>query len=379
MAASRIADFDFSDAIAYHEGQFPPDNIDIAALLDPLLDARASLAAYGQMLERLPNSDLLLAPLKGQEAVASSRMEGTFSTLEDVLRLQSEFENTDTGPQNENTAYEVLLYSRALRQAQIQLEEGYPVTEAMIRGAHRTLLSFGRGMHKDPGRYKSAQNYIGDERTRRIDYIPISHVKLPSAMQSLITYIHDDTVNSLIRIAVSHVEFEALHPFKDGNGRVGRMIITLLLSSYGLLSAPHFYLSGYFDKHKLAYVDAIRRVSSENDWTGWCRFFLIAIKEQADETLLVARQIADHYDMMKSVFSGCLRSQWSQIVLDYVFQNPSYVTAPRLAKYADIKIHNASRFVKLLDDEKIIVCTEAAAGRRAAVYEFPSLLDIVRR
>lgn len=379
MMALVSDDLDFTDAIEYHHGAFPPENIDVVALLDPLVEARAALASYAQMLKNLPNPNLLLAPLQGQEAVASSRMEGTFSTLADVLRLQSVIGEDSKAIVTEDAAFEVFLYGVALRQAQRSLEEGYPINQAMIRGAHRTLLRFGRGMNKDPGQYKDEQNYIGDTYKKRVDFIPISPVDLPAAMESLVAYMHRDDVNSLIRLAVSHVEFEALHPFKDGNGRVGRMLITLLLSDYDLLPKPHFYLSGYFDNNKEAYIDAMRRVSSEGDWTGWCHFFFKAIKQQAEESLQVAHNIAEHYERMKKNFAECLRSQWSHFVLDYVFANPSYITSPRLAKYINTKPYNSNRLIKLLEDNNIITCIQEGAGRRAAIYQFPSLLDLVRQ
>ena len=210
--------YDLTDAVTYHIGTFPPPALDYEVLLGPLEEAAASLARYDTKMSGMVNSELFLAPLRRQDAVTSSRMEGTISTIEELYRLEAEEDAGSTDPYREarNDDVETYLYSRALRNAQQALAEGAPLGEHLIRTAHQQLLSFGRGARKRPGSYKVEQNYIGDERRGKIYYVPIAPEQLGPAMAELVRYINESTMRPLIRTAIAHVEFEALHPF-DGS------------------------------------------------------------------------------------------------------------------------------------------------------------------
>jgi len=336
---------DLSGAINYHYDAFPPKSLDLNKLIAPVTKATEALARYDQMLAGMINSEILLAPLRTRDAVVSSRMEGTISTLDEVLQLEAE---TDAGDSNaektvRSETFEVALYSRALKQAQKTLAEGQPISEHLIRSCHQTLLAFGRGASKHPGSYKTDQNYIGDR--QRIHFIPISPQSLPLGMENLIKFIRSDEMIPILRTAISHVEFEALHPFEDGNGRVGRMLITLMLWDLGLISQPHFYVSGYFEDNKDAYLDGMREVSASGDWTQWCVFFLEALNAQALENLETAENIKSLYDEMRDAFSVVLRSQWSNTALDYMFANPIFRNN-RFTGRAGIPTPTAGRFVR---------------------------------
>ena len=182
------------------------------------------------------------------------------------------------------------LFGLAMRSSQKAMQEGQPLSESLIKRAHQTLLSFGRGASKSPGNYKSEQNYIGDDRKKKVHFVPISPEQLGPSMEALIKFINADDFLPLIAAALAHVEFEALHPFKDGNGRIGRMLITLSLWEKQVISQPHFYVSGYLEEQKELYIERMRRVTTEGDWTGWCEFFLDALCEQANRNLATAIQ-----------------------------------------------------------------------------------------
>jgi Fic family protein len=286
LASNRVDDrigihmltkpYDLTDAVIYHIGTFPPSALDYEVLLGPLEEAAASLARYDTKMSGMVNSELFLAPLRRQDAVTSSRMEGTISTIEELYRLEAEEDAGSADPYREarNDDVETYLYSRALRNAQQALAEGAPLGEHLIRTAHQQLLSFGRGARKRPGSYKVEQNYIGDERRGKIYYVPIAPEQLGPAMAELVCYINESSMRPLIRTAIAHVEFEALHPFEDGNGRIGRMLITLMLWKLGVLHQPNFFVSGYFEAHKDEYIERMRAVSATGDWTGWVVFFL---------------------------------------------------------------------------------------------------------
>jgi Fic family protein len=369
--------YDSSSAVGYHYGGFPPQILDQTELLIPLADALTALTRYDTMLRGMVNSELLLAPLRARDAVVSSRMEGTISTIEEVLRLEADADEDGISVGSRDEALEVALYVRALRQAEHQISDGYPISENLIRQTHRTLLSFGRGKVKHPGTYKSEQNYIGERRLKRIDFIPISPEQLPTGMSSLIEYIKTDQTHPLIRIAISHAEFEALHPFEDGNGRLGRMLITLMLWNTGILSAPRFFVSDYFEKNKDEYIERLRAVSQSGDWISWCTFFFEALHSQALENIEIVGQIQNHYDDMRERFRDVLRSRWSMEALDYVFENPIFRNN-RFTKNAGISKPTAYSFTNKLVDEGLLRVLIPPAGRAPGLYVFPSLLEIVQ-
>jgi len=369
--------YDCSDAVSYHLGTFPPQKLELERLLMPLTDTAMALARYDTLLRSLPNSELLLAPLRARDAVISSRMEGTISTLEEVLRLEADATELELSQSARNDTLEVALYARALKQAERQMADGYPISGHLIRGAHKTLLSFGRGAKSRPGEYKSEQNYIGDRRQRRIDFIPVAPEQLGPGMDALIRYITDTTTQPLLKTAIAHAEFEALHPFDDGNGRLGRMLITLMLWGNQVLGAPHFFVSDYFEQHKDTYVERLRAVSADADWTGWCLFFLNALEAQAKANIDIVGQIQALYDEMRDRFRDLLRSRWSIDALNYIFAHPIFRNN-RFTRNAGIPKPTANGFTNRLVEAGLLEVLIPPAGRAPGLYAFRPLLDIVQ-
>jgi Fic family protein len=370
---------DLRNAVQYHLGQFPPAELDQGRLVPGLLAATDALARYDQALQGMHNSEVFLAPLRGQEAVVSSRMEGTISTMDEILQLEAEYEEDDERAIEEfrSDVIETALYRRALNTAQRQLEQGRPLTESLVKSIHQQLLSFGRGARKSPGLYKREQNYVGERGNREVHFVPIAPEHLPQGMESLFRLIGDDQLPILLRTALAHAEFEALHPFEDGNGRVGRMLITLMLWRGGAIAAPHFYISRYFEAHKDEYIRRLRQVSATNDWEGWCQFFLIAVREQALQNLRVAQEIQNCYEAMKLQFAELLASRHSVAALDYMFGHPIFSNS-RFTRRAGIPAATAARFSRLLLKEGLLKTVRSAAGRRSAIYRFEPLMNLVR-
>jgi Fic family protein len=369
---------DLSKAVRYHEGGFPPAALDYAQLLPDLLSATEALARYDQMLQGLHNSEVFLAPLRSQEAVVSSRMEGTISTMDEILQLDAEYsDDHDASGEFRRDAIETLRYRRALNAAQKQLDEGRPLSESLTRSIHQQLLSLGRGARKSPGRYKIDQNYVGEPGSREVSFVPIAPEQLAGGMESLFRLIGDPQIAILLRTALAHAEFEALHPFEDGNGRVGRMLITLMLWQGGAISAPHFYISRYFEDHKDEYIIRLREIFASNDWAGWCQFFFKAVTEQAMRNLEVADSIRDFYEHMTARFADLLGSRHSVAVLDYVFTSPVFSNS-RFTREAGIAPATAGRFTRLLLNEGLLQTVREASGRRSAVYRFEPLMERVR-
>jgi Fic family protein len=369
-----------SAAVDYHYGKFPPENLRYEALIDPVSEAASAISRYDQMLASMHNSEVLLAPLRNQEAVVSSRMEGTISTLDEVLRIEAEDEasQTEAFQHARSEAVETFLYTRAMQRTQREIERGRPLSEFLVRQAHQILLSFGRGATKSPGAYKTEQNYIGEKRRKSASFVPISPQALPTGMESLLNFIQNDPRNRLLKAAIAHVEFEALHPFKDGNGRIGRMLITLMLWTSGLIRQPHFYVSSYFEQNRDDYIDMMRRVSSHDEWTEWCVFFLTGLKEQAERNISVAGRIFKLYDDMKVRFREELKSEWSTEALDFMFANPSFQNS-KFTSHDRIPAYVAASMTRKLREAGILSQIVPGSGRRPAIYGFEPLVAIIRK
>lgn len=374
-------ELDLSNAVEYHYNSFPPKTLNFELLFNQLSVTSIAIGRYDQMLKNMHNSEILLAPLRKQEAVISSRMEGTVSTMDEILRYEADNEEGSeekSGKYFREEIIETILYSRAMLKAQNHIKDERPIADFLVRSLHQELLLFGRGAEKSPGEYKKEQNYLADKNKRKINFIPIKPEKLRDGLEMLFDYINNSTDQNLLKIAISHIEFEALHPFKDGNGRVGRMLITLLLWKLDIISSPHFYISGYLEDEKDEYIERMRAVSSEGDWTGWCLFFLKALEKQSMKNLEVAERIQKLYEEMKETFKEILGgTKWHTDALDFVFTNPIFRTT-KFKTSSNIPKQPANRITRLLMEENLINLLEPAAGRRSALYAFEPLLKVVR-
>ena len=369
---------DLKDAVEYHYDKFPPLKLEYGNFVESLIKATDAIARYDQMLKNMHNSEILLAPLRNQEAVISSRMEGTVSTLDEILKFEADHDNESTDVSNvRSEVIETILYQRALKAAQGAMNGGQSISQSFIKAIHQRLLSFGRGASKSPGEFKKEQNYLADRNRKKILFVPVRPEQLQDGLDILFDYISHGSHPALIKAALAHIEFEALHPFKDGNGRIGRMLITLMLWQSRTISAPHFYVSGYFEEYKDEYIDTMRRVSETGDWESWCSFFLTAIEQQAIRNLAIAENIRSLYEEMKLVFSDALSSKWNMVALDFVFTNPVFRNNKFTAN-SGIPSASAARFTRIMLDKQIITTVEEASGRRPALYSFEPLLSLVR-
>lgn len=374
-----ILGYDASDAVGYHYGGFPPTDIDYQRLARPLTAATGALARYDAKLETLHNKELLLAPLRNAEAVVSSRIEGTVATLDEILKIQADAEDDD----DDHSAYrqeaiEVYSYTRAVKHAQAVIEAGtVPISSRLIREAHSRLLFFGRGADKTPGQFKKEPNYIADKRNRKILFIPASVEALEAGIAELERYIHDEDIEPLIQTAVMHAEFEALHPFKDGNGRLGRMLIPLNLWQRGIIHAPHLYVSAAIEERREEYVDRLRGVSDTGNWNDWIAFFLEILQRQAVLNMQITDSIGTLYIEMQTRFREILNSQWAPLAVEYVFGKPVFRNSAFTAA-AGIPSQTAHRITRQLVDSGMLTVVEQASGRRAALLSFQPLLEIVR-
>ena len=363
-------------AVHYHEGGFPPANIDWNVLIPLIGPAAAAVARYDGTLSAIPNAAILLSPLTTQEAVLSSRIEGTQATMGEVLEYEAGAGKKDLPAGREDDIREVLNYRMAMRRAEEMLRE-LPLCQRVVVEAHKVLMSGVRGHNKASGEYRRIPNWIGPPGSKMEDatYVPISAEKLPDAMSAWEKFVNGDAQDRLVQLAILHAEFEALHPFLDGNGRLGRMLVPLFMWQVGLIQAPMFYISAYFEKDRDAYYNGLTLVSKDGNWTGWCRFFLEAVRSQAEDNYKKAKAILDLYNSMKRKVAVATKSQYAIHALDWIFGQPIFKSSDFVAN-SEIPPRTAKRVLVVLQDEGIVKTLSEGKGKRSSVLAFSELLNI---
>ena len=366
-----------SSPVHYHLGKFPPKELDWSQLIPLLGPANAGLARYDGLLSAIPNAHILLSPLTTQEAVLSSKIEGTHVTISEVLEIEAGgISEAFTQPKRDD-AEEVLNY-RAAMQACVAEMAHRPFSQQILRGAHQLLMQGVRGRDKFPGNYRTDQNWIGATGCTldTASFVPIAPEHLRSGMDAWEQYFGSTSeMDALVQLALVHVEFEALHPFEDGNGRLGRMLIPLFLHQRKLLSSPDFYMSGYLERNREEYQERLRAVSRDGAWTAWCVFFLNGIREQAANNETKARAILSLYDRIKQQTVDLTHSQHAMRAVDFLFQSPIF-SAPTFINHSSIPKPTASRILAVLRDAGILITLEEGRGRRAGIYAFKELLNV---
>lgn len=363
--------------VLYHMGKFPPRELDWPRLIPLIGPASVGLARYDALLSAIPNAHILLSPLTTQEAVLSSKIEGTHVTIGEVLEIEAGAQSEAFTQPKRDDAEEVLNYRKAMRACSEELAER-PFSQHMMRAAHALLMQGVRGRDKAPGSYRTEQNFIGrsDSTLETASFIPIATEHLQQGMDDWERYFKStDVLDPLVQLAILHLEFEALHPFKDGNGRLGRMIIPLFLYQRKLLSSPDFYMSGYLEANRQEYQDRLRAVSRNDDWTGWCAFFLKGIKAQAAANERKARAVLSLYDRVKSQVVELTHSQHAIKAVDFLFMAPIF-PATAFTKHAGIPRPTANRFLGILRDAGLLKAVSEGRGRREGIFAFCELLNV---
>lgn len=362
--------------VHYHSGQFPPKTIEWVKLIPLIGPTNAALARYEGVLEAVPNPDVLLSPLTTNEAVLSSRIEGTQATLGEVLEFEAAGFQSEAPSEKRADINEVLNYRAALYDAIVQLRS-LPLSQRVVRDAHRRLMHGVRGDAKAPGEYRRTPVWLGaaGSSVEAARFVPVGAESVADAMSSWERYLHDEQPDRLVQLAVAHAEFEAIHPFLDGNGRIGRLLIPLFLVEQKILGRPTFYMSAYLEAHRDEYYDRLLAVSRDGDWTGWIAFFLAAMKQQADENGAKARAILELYRGEKEWITQATRSQHAIAALDWIFSRPIFSTTDFLAT-SRIPRAAAKRILAVARAEERLSELRPASGSRAAIFAFPGLLNI---
>lgn len=354
----------------------PIDELDKNALFTAVGEANAALARYDGLLMGTVNPAVMLSPLTNQEAVLSSKIEGTQATVEEVLEHEAGQEYDED---KNKDIQEILNYRRALMLAKESVAER-PIHLGLIREMHRILMESVRGENKEPGQFRKDQNWIGTPgcTIEQATFVPPNPLQLMDHLQAWESYLGIDDIDPIVQTAIVHAQFELLHPFKDGNGRIGRLLIPLLLHSKKRLTSPMFYLSDYLERHRDEYYARLRAISQHGDWTGWCAFFLQAVIEQAQQNGRTLREIMDLYEATKLQIRAITHSPHSPQLLDALFDRPIF-TAADIAKRADVPKPTIHKLIKSLLDEGVLQTVREAAGRRPAILAFAELLNTLER
>ena len=363
-------------AVQYHAGIFPPQTLDWEKLIPLVGPASAAVARYDGVLSAVPNATVLLSPLTTQEAVLSSKIEGTQATMGEVLEFEAEGGRKKVSDEKRDDINEVLNYRKAMRHAEKLLLK-LPLCQRVVKEIHAVLLDGVRGHGKSPGVYRRIPNWIGPSgcSVDEARFVPISAGDLDEGMGRWDLYANGDAPDRLIQLAILHAEFEALHPFLDGNGRLGRMVIPLFMHQVGLIQQPMFYMSGYLEANREEYYDRLLAVSRDGDWSGWCAFFLKAVQTQAEQNLQKAKTMLDLYNRMKLTIAEISHSQFSIHVLDWIFEHPIFNGAD-FSNTSGIPKATAIRILRVLREGNVLQVWEKATGNKSAIYGYADLLNV---
>lgn len=322
-----------------------------------LADAEAAVGRLEGTTAREFNPYLIGSPLLHREAILSSRMEGTVTTPEQLILLEAEKDSRGRRPRGDEDTEEVLNYVNAMHHALGRLDQ-LPVSLRLIKEIHRVLLTGVRGERHEPGEFRRTQNFIRGTRSEKIvdaRFVPPPVPEMKAGLGELEKYLHDQssTDPALVRLALIHYQFEALHPFRDGNGRVGRLLIPLLMCSWERLDAPLLYLSAFFERHRQTYVDLLLRVSLQGDWTAWIDFFLRGVRESALEA---TDQAVGLLDLRQRYHRQCQESRSSASLLrliDRLFQSPS-ITIGQAGELLEMTHQGAANNIHRLEEMGIL-------------------------
>jgi Fic family protein len=312
---------------AYLPPPLPPrPSLDLAQFFELLEEANRALGRLDGVTSVLPDTPLFLYMYVRKEALLSSQIEGTQSSLSDLLL----FENEEVPGVPLDDVREVSNYVAAMDYGLKRLRDGFPLSLRLIREIHDVLLSKGRGSSKQPGEFRQSQNWIGGTRPGNALYVPPPASHVMDCMSELEKFIHAETPHLpvLVKAALIHVQFESIHPFLDGNGRLGRLLITVLLCAQGVLKEPILYLSLFFKSHRSEYYDLLQGVRERGDWESWLEFFLTGVKETSAQAAETARQILGLFDKDRRRIESIGRPSASALRVHQYLQTRPIMSVP---------------------------------------------------
>jgi Fic family protein len=338
--------------------------------------------AAGRALGRLEGvstslePDRLLYMYVRKEAVLSSAIEGTQSSLSDLLRFEAD--GVPGTPVHD--VQEVSRYVAALQYGVKQVRSGkLPLSLRLLRETHRVLMKGGRGGSYAPGEFRRTQNWVGGTRPGNAAYVPPPPHEMLAALDNLERFLHDEYgfTSPVVKAGLAHAQFETIHPFLDGNGRVGRLLVSLMLVVDGVLSQPFLYLSLYLKEHRAEYYDALQRVRTHGDWEGWLRFYLIGVEAVANQAADTVTALVALFEKDRTRIQGLGRAAGSALQVYEVLRRRIVVSIPGVAKDADITWPTAKAALERLRGLRIV--TESTGRQRGRLYTYTRQLQLLDR
>ena len=359
---------------AYIPTPLPPSPpIDTSTLADLISEAMHALGRLDGVRSVAPDTSLFLYMYVRKEALLSSQIEGTQSSLSDLLLYESD---AAPGAPIDDVA-EVSTYVAALNHGLRRMAEGFPLSLRLIREMHGILLAAGRGSTKQPGEFRSSQNWIGGTRPGNALFVPPPPGDVLDLMSDLEAFLHEDEsgLPVIIKAGLAHVQFETIHPFLDGNGRLGRLLITLYLCERGLLQEPLLYLSLYFKTNRRTYYDLLQEVREQGRWEAWLEFFLTGVRDVARSAHEAARQISELFEAdMESVKSLGRAAQTATAALEVLQQRP-IITIGKAAELIEVSFPATAKALAHLEELGLI--NEVSGKQRGRVYAYSRYLEIL--
>lgn len=333
--------------------------------------ASLKLGELNSFSKLVPDTGMFIIMHIFKEAVVSSRIEGTRTNIEEAL-----IEKQDIDPERRDDWQEVNNYVKAMNTAIDELEK-LPLSSWLIRNAHKILLSSVRGEQKNPGEFRRSQNWIGGTGISDAVFIPPAHHELPELLTDFEKFLNNNqlAIPHLIRIAIAHYQFETIHPFLDGNGRIGRLLITLYLVYSGVLYQPLLYLSDFFERHKTLYYDNLTFVRTKNGLGQWIRFFLTGVTETAENAVETLHKIIDLKTNIEkyNIISMGKRSQKAMMLLTHLFKNP-VINVKDVQAVTKLSPKAANDLVQVFIENKIL--KEITGYRRNRVFAFEKYIKL---
>lgn len=351
----------------------PEPALDLGILQETMEKALLALGQLDSLSTLLPDVHQFLYTYVRKEAVLSSQIEGTQSTLSDLLLY--ELKEAPGTPLDD--VIEVSNYVAALEHGISRLDDGFPLCNRLVREVHDKLLSHGRGSGKMPGEFRKSQNWIGGTRPGRARFVPPPPHAVEDCMTDLERFYHkeDEGLPALLRAGLAHVQFETIHPFLDGNGRVGRLMITLALYDAGTIHQPLLYLSLYFKRHRDRYYALLDEVRENGDWEAWLEFFFDGVAQTAQEAVSTARRLLDMFQQDQTRIQQEGRRAGSALRVHQVLQKRPIASLQEMARGTGLSFAAAAAGVKLL--EQLGIVRELTGKKRNRLFGHQQYLDVL--
>ena len=370
----EVTTFGDEQVRAFVPASLPPQPpVDLSGMQPALERAILALGRLDSEARQLPDPDLFVYAYVRREAQLSSQIEGTQSSLSDLFELETEGES----PQQDDDVTEVSNYVAALEHGLARIHGGFPLSNRLIRELHGILLRSGRGSEKLPGEFRRSQNWIGGSRPGNAVYVPPPHTAVEDCMAQLERFLHaeDDGISTIVRAGLAHAQFESIHPFLDGNGRVGRLLIAFVLHQSGVLRQPLLYLSLYFKQHRARYYDLLADLRHSGDWEAWLAFFVEGVRATAEDGVETARRLSQVFEDDREKIQTRGRRAGSALRAHAVLMRSPVLSIRRVHERTGLSWPTAAAAIDLLSE--LGITHEMTGDRRNRLFAYDEYIAIL--